>query len=71
MAGSEQHFVTYYPAIMAAGLIAGVPAAIGVPADAMLVVWLSLIPSPVLHQTHVQILKSVYFSRFIATRHFD
>jgi two-component sensor histidine kinase len=61
MAGSEQRFVTYYPAIMAAGLLAGVPAAIGVAVGAMLIVWLSLIPSPVSHQTHVEVLNLFIF----------
>ena len=44
MIGSDQRFVTYYPAILAAGLLAGIPAATGVAVGAMLIVWSALIP---------------------------
>lgn len=44
MAGSDQRFVTYYPAIMAASLLAGVPAGISVAVGATLITWLVLIP---------------------------
>ena len=52
MAGSDQRFVTYYPAIMAASLLAGVPAGISVAVGAMLITWLALIPPLISRPTH-------------------
>jgi two-component sensor histidine kinase len=44
LAGSEQRFVTYYPAVMAAGLLAGIPAAIGVAVGSTLIGWSAVTP---------------------------
>jgi len=52
LAGSEQRFVTYYPAIMAAGLIAGIPAAIGVAVGSTLLGWSALFPPLTSRQIH-------------------
>jgi two-component sensor histidine kinase len=55
IAGSEQRFVTYYPAVMAAGLLAGVPAAIAVALGATLIVSSALAPTAMLLHTGGQI----------------
>jgi two-component sensor histidine kinase len=52
LAGSEQRFVTYYPAIMAAGLLAGIPAAIGVAVGSTLISWSAFAPPLISRQIH-------------------
>jgi two-component sensor histidine kinase len=53
LAGSEQRFVAYYPGIMAAGLLAGIPAAIGVAVGATLIAWSAVIPPLIARQIHL------------------
>jgi two-component sensor histidine kinase len=42
--GSDLLFATYLPAILAAGLLAGIPAAVGVTVSSALIVWLIFVP---------------------------
>ncbi len=45
-AGGLLMFATYYPAVLAAGLLAGLPAGVVVTAAALLTVWWALMPPP-------------------------